>query len=135
MAARADDLFEYTEANGNIIITGLKDNNTPDVVIPSEIDGKPVVAIGESAFYESSITSIEIPASVKTIGNRAFQNCYSLISVTFDEGSKLTSIGNNAFYYCGIESISIPASVETIGYGAFYNCSSLTSVTFDEVAS
>lgn len=133
MAARADDLFEYTEANGNIIITGLKDNNTPDVVIPSEIDGKPVVAIGESAFYESSITSIEIPASVKTIGNRAFQNCYSLISVTFDEGSKLTSIGNNAFENSGIESISIPASVVTIGYEAFYNCSSLTSVTFNRI--
>ena len=133
MAARADDLFEYTEANGNIIITGLKDNNTPDVVIPSEIDGKPVVAIGESAFYESSITSIEIPASVKTIGNRAFQNCYSLISVTFDEGSKLTSIGNNAFENSGIESISIPASVVKIGYQAFYNCSSLTSVTFNRI--
>ena len=132
MAARANDLFEYTEANGNITITGLKDNDTPDVVIPSEIDGKPVVAIGESAFYESRITFIGIPASVETIGNYAFMNCHSLTSVTFDEGNKLTSIGNHAFYYCGIESISIPASVETIGYGAFYNCSSLTSVTFDE---
>ena len=133
MAARADDLFEYTEANGNIIITGLKDNNTPDVVIPSEIDGKPVVAIGKSAFYESSITSIEIPASVKTIGNRAFQNCSFLTFVTFAEGSKLTSIEVYAFQLTKISSISIPASVVTIGYEAFYNCSSLTSVTFNRI--
>lgn len=133
MAARANDLFEYTEANGNITITGLKDNDTPDVVIPSEIDGKPVVAIGESAFYESRITFIGIPASVETIGNCAFMNCHSLTSVTFDEGNKLTSIGNHAFLSSNISSISIPASVETIEVGAFVDCKSLTDVTFKRI--
>ena len=42
------------------------------------------------------MTSIEIPASVTTIGEEAFKNCTSLNSVTIYAPS-LTSYGNNAF--------------------------------------
>ena len=71
----------------------------------------------------TALTSIEIPASVETIGNTAFSDCSSLATVTFEKGSRLKTIGNNAYYRCtSLTSIEIPASVETIEKKAFEPC-------------
>ena len=84
----------------------------------------------------SSLTSIEIPASVTTIEATAFKGCYKLATVTFEQGSQLKTIGGDyykQFYYgafsdCPITTIEIPASVETIGSSAFSGCTSLTAI-------
>ena len=85
----------------------------------------------------TALTSIEIPASVETIGNTAFRNCSSLATVTFEKGSQLKTIAGDsydgAFSDCtALTSIEIPASVETIEATAFRNCSKLTTVTFEK---
>ena len=81
----------------------------------------------------TALTSIEIPASVETIGNTAFSDCSSLATVTFEKGSRLKTIGNNAYYRCtSLTSIEIPASVETIEKKAFMHCSKLTTITFEK---
>ena len=81
----------------------------------------------------TALTSIEIPASVETIGNTAFSDCSSLATVTFEKGSRLKTIGNNAYYRCtSLTSIEIPASVETIEATAFSDCSKLATVTFEK---
>ena len=81
----------------------------------------------------TALTSIEIPASVETIGNTAFSDCSSLATVTFEKGSRLKTIGNNAYYRCtSLTSIEIPASVETIEKKAFMHCSKLATVTFEK---
>ena len=89
---------------------------------------------GTGAFSDcTSLTSIEIPASVKTVGLAAFDGCSKLASVTFENGSQLKTIDDLAFGYCtSLTSIEIPASVETIGTAAFAYCSNLTIVTFEE---
>jgi len=69
-----------------------------------------------------------IPSSVTSIGNYAFENCTSLISVTIP--NSITNIGNEAFSNCsGLTSVYIPNSVTKIGEKAFGGCSSLTCVT------
>ena len=97
---------------------------------------------GSSSYYYgafsgcSSLTSIEIPASVETIEAAAFKGCSSLTTVTFEQGSQLKTIGGDyykQFYYgafsdCPITTIEIPASVETIGSSAFSGCTSLTAI-------
>ena len=87
------------------------------------------ITIANSAFSGcSSLTSITIPDSVRSIGESAFSNCSSLTKVTF--GNNVTTIGDSAFYNCdSLASITIPDSVTTIGNLAFTDCSSLTTVT------
>ncbi|MEE0918245.1 MAG: leucine-rich repeat domain-containing protein [Bacteroidales bacterium] len=79
----------------------------------------------------SSLTSIDIPNSVTSIGDYAFSGCSSLTSI--DIPNSVTSIGEHAFYGCSsLTSIDIPNSVTSIGTWAFHGCSSLTSVTIPE---
>ena len=103
------------------------------VVIPAN-----ATTIGNSAFEQcASLISIDIPANVETIGTAVFWGCSSLTTVTFEKGSQLKTIGGGssyygAFSYCtALTSIEIPASVETIGASAFIPCSSLATVTFE----
>ena len=73
-------------------------------------------------------TTYIIPNSVTSIGDRAFDSCRGLTSVTI--GNSVTSIGEDAFLSCrGLTSVTIPNSVTSIGNNAFKGCSGLTSVT------
>ena len=97
------------------------------VVIPEG-----VTSIGDFAFCEClSLMSVTIPDSITSIGNGAFDDCSSLASVTIPDS--VTLIGNNAFRHCSsLTSINIPDGVTSIGYGAFQGCSSLASVTIPD---
>ena len=76
--------------------------------------------IGNAAFYGSQITGIEIPASVTTIGDSAFNRAYQLEKVVFAEGSNLKTINYAAFYETEkLTHITLPDGVEDIGYIAF----------------
>ncbi len=88
-----------------------------------------VISIGERAFeWCSGLTSVTIPNSVTSIGYSAFYYCSGLTSVTIP--NSVTSIGNDAFRNCiGLTSITIPNSVTSIGDWAFEGCSRLTTVT------
>jgi hypothetical protein len=67
------------------------------VVVPAVYEGKPVTEIGIEAFAgNKNITSITIPASIKSIGAGAFYNCTSLTSVTF-EGTAIIIVDYNSF--------------------------------------
>ncbi len=88
-----------------------------------------ITKIGTEAFFEcSNLDSIEIPSSVITIEQSAFDRCNNLKKVTMS--GSVTSIGSWAFDACSaLTSIVIPNSVTTIGAGAFNGCNNLTSVT------
>ncbi|WP_461256722.1 leucine-rich repeat domain-containing protein [Treponema sp. R80B11-R83G3] len=82
------------------------DTNTV-IVIPAQIGGVTITAIGEGAFSGQGLTSVTIPNSVTTIGAGAFSS-NSLTSVT------------------------IPNSVTSIGKGAFSENSNLTAINVAE---
>ena len=143
----------YEDNGDSVTITGYTGNEA-SVVIPNEIEGKPVTAIGERAFYqnktltsvaipdsvtgigdyafyESGLENINIPAGVTTIGMGAFEDCFNLSGVTFEKDSKLTEIESGTFSCCvKLTSIEIPAGVTSIGSGAFNICEKLGSITF-----
>ena len=100
--------FEYEILDDGIEITGYT-SQVADVIIPAEIDGVPVTAIGVSAFSgNENVVSVTIPKSVTTIGEGAFANCTNLKSIIFS------------------------GDIETIGENAFVDCTSLEYVIFSE---
>jgi hypothetical protein len=87
-----------------------------------------ITSIGSRAFYGCrSLVSINLPATLTYIGSSAFSGCSSLVSINLP--SSLTSIGNHTFEGCSsLISISLPANVINIGYYAFSECASLVAI-------
>ena len=93
-----------------------------------------VTVIDNKAFYGvtslktiggiGSGASIEIPASVTSIGAGVFSHCTSITKI--DIPASVTSIGAGAFSYCtSITKIDIPTSVTNIEGSVFYGCTAL----------
>ncbi|MBQ4072554.1 MAG: leucine-rich repeat domain-containing protein [Clostridia bacterium] len=111
---------EFKIKNGVLVKYTGKDAN---VEIPNS-----VTIIGEKAFTEcKTLVSVTIPNSVKSIENNAFSFCTSLKEITLP--NSVTSIGDWAFFYCtGLVKIVIPSSVESIGNAICGSCSSLKQI-------
>ena len=94
--------------------------NTPIKVADFE-PGTPLKKIGIVSFYNAkNLQTIFIPndLEVMTSASQAgmFQNCSSLSSVVFEEGSKLWDAGHTTFYGCtSLKELYLPNSVITIG--------------------
>jgi len=123
--------YDFIKLNdGTLEITGYYGTQKA-LDIPSNIMGKAVTSIGNSAFadWEEKLgyTSVTIPDSVTDIGDYAFNSLTELTSVTF--GKNVKSIGNSAFSGCKkLEEISLPDSLTYLGGAAFNVCESLTSI-------
>ena len=74
----------------------------------------------------TSITSVILPESVKTIEWGAFYGCTSLAQIEFPEG--LLTIGDYAFSYTGLTTVVLPSTLTSMGGGVFDGCTKLTNV-------
>ena len=88
--------FEYEKnSDGGMTITKYKGKDK-SVVVPSQIQGKNVTAIGESAFKDNtSVTDVVLPDTVTSIGNIAFRGCTSLKKMTLSKN--IDFVGRDAF--------------------------------------
>ena len=85
--------------------------------------------IGDKSFINTyNLTTLEIPNSVKTIGEDAFFSS-NLIELILNEG--LETIEPDAFYCSDLTTLEIPSTVKTIGSSAFHN-SPLTDLALYE---
>ena len=74
-------------------------NRTVTSLTATELMG--ATAIGDSRFaVMNSLTEIQIPSTVKSIGATAFFECSNLTKVDFQNGSLLTEIGVMSFSNC-----------------------------------
>lgn len=124
-----DDWKIYISEEGNISIKEYK-GSSENVAIPDNFDGFPVVSIGEKAFQnKDSLVSVTISDSVTLIDRYAFDSCSMLKSVVI--GKSVETISEYAFRECmSLEKIVIPDSVKKIESYAFYQCENLSSVDF-----
>ncbi|MBQ8721708.1 MAG: leucine-rich repeat domain-containing protein [Paludibacteraceae bacterium] len=97
------------------------------IIIPNSIK-----TIGNRAFYGcSSLESIILPDSLKEIHPQAFENCTSLKSIIIP--NTIREIGERTFYGCSsLESIIIPNQVNFIHESTFENCTSLKNITIHD---
>lgn len=120
-------MFEYHIENDEVTITGT-DSGGDYLIVPEEIEGRPVTSVGERAFYgQKQFAKITLPDTVRTIAAYAFAECRSLEYVKMPK--RLVSIGDYAFYNCHVlKETDLHSHLRSMGYGAFKNCSELKLV-------
>ena len=134
--------FAYEEVEGGISITGYSIEGGLDVVIPSNINGKQVVSIGNDAFTTGGVTPTgistnKIEYNIQPLYSKKYnyevvplkgQTKFGLGITSVTIPNSVTSIGNSAFFGNKLTSVTIPNSVTSIGKSAF-SSNQLTSVT------
>jgi hypothetical protein len=88
--------------------------------------------IGDSCFFFSTVSRIDLPSSVTQIGSAAFANTSSLRQVTL--GSSVSYISDYAFFCSRLVEVAVPDCVQTVGYRAFFGCIHLRSLLFGELS-
>ncbi len=109
----ASNEYQFEVNSDNTVTITKYTGEGGDVKIPTEVDGKKVIAIGNT---------------FKKIG--AFQDCTTLTSVIIPDG--VTEIQDNAFQGCtSLKTVTIPASVTLLRNCAFDACPNLQSIYFE----
>lgn len=125
------DIIWYTTSDGGIITpksdafgVNILSNTYADGIGTITFDGD-VTEIGERAFEDCySLTRISIPESVTEIGEYAFLDCSSLTTITIPDS--VVSIYNWAFHGCSkLTSVAIPYSLLDLGQNVFIDCADL----------
>ena len=126
-AGELDNGLSYEVYRDHVEITRYE-GDAAQVIIPAQIEGLPVTAISDNAFYFcSTLTAIDIPDSVTSIGEGAFSYCENLTEIVIPDG--VAVISDSAFANCyNLPAINIPDGVVSIGAEAFRSCFSLTDI-------
>lgn len=110
-----------------------------EIVIPDS-----VTYVGDRAFESSGIKSIYIPASVKSLGEEIFYDCWQLENINIDQnnanycsvdGVMFNKSKTKLMYYpagSSNETYTIPNSVSTINEWAFFNCYDIKQVNMPQ---
>lgn len=82
--------------NGTYSVVGAEGCEDTHIVIPEMYEGITVSAIGDNAFQNwSSLLSVEIPDSIVSIGAHAFEDCNALTDIQIP--SNIEFVGEDAF--------------------------------------
>lgn len=136
-----NDIIYLITSDRELSITGyMRDRQIRQLKLYATvtIDGHTyqTTAIHDDAFRElTGIPSIDIPSTVRHIGDRAFEHS-GFSHVNFPRA--LTTIGQNAFYHCtGLTQAILPDGLREIYFSAFQSCEALTTIhlpsTLDEI--
>ena len=111
---------------------------TIELDIPLQIDGRKVTSIGDGAFAScNGLSSIEIPAGITSIGNNIFEGCENLKKITVSKDNpNFYSVDNynviietsSKKLVVGCNNSKIPSGVLSIGDNAFQNCNEISQI-------
>ena len=117
-----EQLFLYKKQNNGIMLIKYLTDNAESVVIPSTIEGYPVVSIGENCFFcHDEIKEIQFPDSLKKIDNQAFAMCKRIKELFLPDS--VEEIGIFAFRDCkSLEKVVLPRHLKVLRHGIFAFC-------------
>ena len=111
---RATNILEYQSiGNGSCMVMGIGTYSSGELIIPSKSpSGERVVGIGNRAFEGcTSLVSVSIPACVTNIGSGVFKGCSSLVMITVEpENEKYSCAGGILYSKDKTRLICCPAS-------------------------
>ena len=154
-----DFQYMYMPETDSIAVVGYVGNNEV-VVVPGEIDGKPVKEIVGFNDYTNfnwyqpnpsikeiyvsegilciggfhnciNVEKVHLPNSVQVIGADAFENCKNLKEVVWS--ANLVKIERGAFAGCiKLKKVNLPYGIKEIGSFAFARCYSLKQISIPD---
>lgn len=145
---RPQNSLRYKEnPDGSYTVVGIGNCRDACLVIPETVDGRRVTEIAASAFYGcASISAVQIPATVKKIGDLAFAGCQNLTYISVSAGNQFYCDESGVLYSAdkntliqypparGGESVTIGAQLKRVSAMAFYGCRYLRVVYFEGTA-
>ena len=109
------------------IVVGIGTCEDVDIVIPSTVNGIPVVEIADKAFYKNNkIKSVYCGNRVTKIGKSAFQECNHLKKVIIPDS--VTTLCEQAFAVSGVEDVTMSNRITVMERAVFTECGSLKSI-------
>lgn len=111
-------------------ITAYNGFDSDRVIIPSEIDGQPVISIGEKAFMNATISEVILPRSIKAILEKAFDGCKNLKHIDLPED--LEYLDSFCFSSSGLTEIAFPNSLKNIPSYCCSRCCDLETISFGD---
>ncbi len=120
---------KFVGTDGNLSILSAIKNVASGINIELNMSDSTVAALNADLFSGcTSITSVSLPATLESIGDRAFKGCSSLGSI--DMGmTDVDYIGPSAFEGCtSLASVDLPYYLSSISERTFYGCTSLASI-------
>lgn len=144
----------YTLKDGKATIVPGTIAYAGDLVVPTTVDGYPVVALAENCFrLATGVTSVVVPEGVVSVGIAAFALNPNLVRVVLPESA--TNLLESGFYDCSrlvdcslpsqidrlypyffhgtaVTNVVIPDTVKTIDHDVFWECRNLESVHLPE---
>ena len=110
--------FQTENDRDGLLINQYNGFDDKKIIIPSSINGKPVIGIWNGVFEKcTSLEEVIFEEGCKYIGHNAFANCTNLKKVRLPKS--LVEIGDAAFSGCAIEEMAVPPNVTVIGGYAF----------------
>ena len=113
-------LFEY-EKNGEEIRLVKWLGKTPHVIVPENVEGKPVTRLEAYSFSGGNYESIVLPGTIRAIGRYAFYNCFQLKRFSFH--TSIVDVGAGAFTGCRkVEHLEVTEKPVPDGKGRMHSC-------------
>lgn len=120
-----DGVWNYVENDDGTITLYSINKFSENMVVPAEIDGKTVSALGEKLFV------IIDDGSKKKADKGVYRENTVLKTVEFL--AQIKELPPMSFYFCSaLENVLLPATLESVGSFAFFNCTSLKQISFPE---
>ena len=129
-ALHSKEKWEFAEYEDGVQVVSYQPSilGGKKVIVPEEVDGKPVYAIGKQAFADNDrVAEVQLPDRLRSIASGAFMDCSNLQRIDLPSG--LMELQGEAFMNCkNLQRIRIPEGVTAIRGNTFDGCAGLESV-------